>query len=253
MLLTFMKPKFEGLIKENIKQHTIRADKSSRWKVGNSIQFWNGNPRNVPAKHKPYQFGTGVCSRIEKIEFHWWKPEHKELYPNPFDDIENEDNETFTVTLSPIAGSNLGTITQYTVTISDDDSNSAPAVTLSENREVNTGATVNITATAADNENDPMTYLWQQTAGTSITLNNATNLTANFVAPTVEGDVVLSFTATDSKGLSSEASITLTVIAVPVALPTPTPITKEDKSSGSGSLGYLILTLTLVFIRRQYK
>ena len=167
------------------------------------------------------------------------------------DDIENEDNETFTVTLSPIAGSNLGTITQYTVTISDDDSNSAPAVTLSENREVNTGATVNITATAADNENDPMTYLWQQTAGTSITLNNATSLTANFVAPTVEGDVVLSFTATDSKGLSSEESITLTVIAVPVALPTPTP--KEDKSSGSGSLGYLILILTSVFIRRQYK
>ena len=27
MLLTFTKPKFEGLIKENIKQHTIRADK----------------------------------------------------------------------------------------------------------------------------------------------------------------------------------------------------------------------------------
>ena len=90
MLLTFMKPKFECLIKESIKEHTIRADKSNRWKVGNSIQFWNGNPRNVHAKNKPYQFGTGVCSRIEKIEFYWWKPENKELYPNPFDDAENE-------------------------------------------------------------------------------------------------------------------------------------------------------------------
>ena len=37
-----------------------------------------------------FRSGTGVCSRIEKIEFHWWKPENKELYPNPFDDIENE-------------------------------------------------------------------------------------------------------------------------------------------------------------------
>lgn len=72
MLLTFTKPKFEGLIKENIKQHTIRADKNNRWKVGNSIQFWNGNPRNVHAKNKPHQFGTGVCSRIEPIA----------IYPN---------------------------------------------------------------------------------------------------------------------------------------------------------------------------
>lgn len=70
MLLTFTKPKFDGLIKENIKQHTIRADKNNRWKVGNSIQFWIGNPRNVHAKNKPYQFGTGVCSRIEKIEIY---------------------------------------------------------------------------------------------------------------------------------------------------------------------------------------
>lgn len=67
MLLTFTKPKFEGLIKENIKQHTIRADKNNRWKVGNSIQFWNGNPRNVHSKNKPHQFGTGVCSRVETI------------------------------------------------------------------------------------------------------------------------------------------------------------------------------------------
>ena len=67
MLLTFTKPKFEGLIKENIKQHTIRADKNNRWKVGNSIQFWMGNPRNTHAKTKPYQFGKGVCSRIETI------------------------------------------------------------------------------------------------------------------------------------------------------------------------------------------
>lgn len=67
MLLTFTKPKFEGLIKENIKQHTIRADKNNRWKVGNSIQFWNGNPRNVHSKNKPHQFGTGICSRVENI------------------------------------------------------------------------------------------------------------------------------------------------------------------------------------------
>ena len=70
MLLTFSKPKFEGLIKENIKKHTIRADKNNRWKVGNTIQFWNGNPRNVHAKNKPHQFGSGFCERILPIEIY---------------------------------------------------------------------------------------------------------------------------------------------------------------------------------------
>lgn len=70
MLLTFTKPKFEDLIKENIKQHTIRADKNNRWKVGNTIQFWNGNPRNTNAKNKPHQFGTGVCCKVVPINIY---------------------------------------------------------------------------------------------------------------------------------------------------------------------------------------
>ena len=70
MLLTFTKPQFKDLIIQSIKQHTIRADKNNRWKVGNSIQFWMGNPRNTHAKTKPYQFGGGVCSRVETIFIH---------------------------------------------------------------------------------------------------------------------------------------------------------------------------------------
>ena len=67
MLLTFTKPQFEGLIKEKIKVHTIRADKANRWKVGTKIHFWLGNPRNTRGKNKPHQFGTGVVARIEPI------------------------------------------------------------------------------------------------------------------------------------------------------------------------------------------
>jgi hypothetical protein len=50
MLLTFTNPKFEKLIKERIKIHTIRADKRNRWQVGTKIHFWRGNPRNIRAK-----------------------------------------------------------------------------------------------------------------------------------------------------------------------------------------------------------
>lgn len=75
MLLTFTKPEFEDLIKDGIKKHTIRADKGNRWKVGNSIQFWRGNPRNTRGKVKPRQFGTGVASRVETIRMDFAIPE----------------------------------------------------------------------------------------------------------------------------------------------------------------------------------
>ena len=75
MLLTFTKTQFKDLIKNGIKQHTIREDKHNRWKVGNSIQFWLGDPRNVHAKNKPHQFGTGVCSRVETIRMDFAIPE----------------------------------------------------------------------------------------------------------------------------------------------------------------------------------
>jgi hypothetical protein len=68
MLLTFKEPKFEQLIKDCVKVHTIRVDKGNRWQVGKKIHFWRGNPRNTRGKQKPYQFGTGEVSRIEEIE-----------------------------------------------------------------------------------------------------------------------------------------------------------------------------------------
>ena len=68
MLLTFTKPQFKDLIKKGIKQHTIREDKHNRWKIGNSIQFWLGNPRNVHAKNKPHQFGEGIVREIAFIK-----------------------------------------------------------------------------------------------------------------------------------------------------------------------------------------
>lgn len=76
MLLTFTKPEFEDLIKDGIKKHTIRADKGNRWKVGNSIQFWRGNPRNTRGKVKPRQFGTGVASRVETIRMDFKADQH---------------------------------------------------------------------------------------------------------------------------------------------------------------------------------
>lgn len=67
MLLTFSRTEFSHRIKSGIKVHTIREDKHDRWKVGNKIHFWLGNPRNTRGKTKPYQFGVGEVSRVETI------------------------------------------------------------------------------------------------------------------------------------------------------------------------------------------
>jgi len=65
MILTFSNPQFVTRILEGAKIHTIRTDKTNRWKVGRKIQFWSGNPRNV--KNKPYQFTSGICTKTENI------------------------------------------------------------------------------------------------------------------------------------------------------------------------------------------
>lgn len=75
MLLTFSKTEFRNRIRSGIKVHTIRDDKHDRWKVGNKIHFWLGNPRNTRGKTKPYQFGVGQVSRVESIRMDFAIPE----------------------------------------------------------------------------------------------------------------------------------------------------------------------------------
>ena len=62
---------------------------------------------------------------------------------------------------------------------------------------------------------DTISYSWSQTAGMSVTLNNATTATADFMAPDAATGVpeVLSFqlTVTDAAGLSSTDEVTITV------------------------------------------
>ncbi|HOG36775.1 MAG TPA: ASCH domain-containing protein [Paludibacteraceae bacterium] len=68
MILTFSRDEFVEKIKNGTKTHTIREDKGNRWKVGKTIHFWRGNPRNV--KNNPYQFGTGKVADYAFIEIY---------------------------------------------------------------------------------------------------------------------------------------------------------------------------------------
>lgn len=156
-----------------------------------------------------------------------------------------EENEQVTLTLTSNNGSQLGANNKLVITIGDDESNTEPTVTLTEDFQVNTGQITTLSATVSDAENDPLTYQWAQVSGESITFSAATELTTTFNAPSNAGTIELSFTATDSKGKSGSKNITLTVVA-PV-----TTTTTDTSSSGGGSQSWL-LTLLLPLVWRKY-
>lgn len=63
MVLSF-KEQFKEPIIEGNKIHSIREDKTNRWKAGNKIHFATG------VRTKNYNcFKEGVCIRTQKIEF----------------------------------------------------------------------------------------------------------------------------------------------------------------------------------------
>ena len=73
MNLSFQ-PQFKNRILGGTKIHTIRADKTDRWKVGNTIHFCTG------LRTKEYNcFEIGECTRIDKI-----KIEHFEDFVNVY-------------------------------------------------------------------------------------------------------------------------------------------------------------------------
>ena len=81
---------------------------------------------------------------------------------------------------------------------------------------VNEGAGVLLAGSATDPENDALTYQWTQTAGPTVTLTNANTATANFVAPSVDGDTPLTFElrVTDTAGGFATDDVTVTVLDV---------------------------------------
>lgn len=166
------------------------------------------------------------------------------------DDIE-EPNEQFKVVLTSPAGNRLGTNAEITIIIADDDQNQAPSVTLTENFEVNTGQEVSLTAEASDIDNDEMTYLWEQTSGTAVTLTSSEELSAKFTAPSDAGTLVFKFTATDFRGASSDEELTVTVVEAPAPVPLPTvPTTNQSSGGGSTSLVTLFLLLLINSMRK---
>ena len=82
----------------------------------------------------------------------------------------------------------------------DTTSNDAPTVDAGSDRTVLRGDSVSLTGTANDPDGDSLTYLWEQTGGTSVSLTNAATLTVSFTAPGVAGTLTFRLTINDGNG-----------------------------------------------------
>jgi choice-of-anchor B domain-containing protein len=151
------------------------------------------------------------------------------------DDAEDEGDESFSVQLRSIDGSNIGPGSSLVVTVLDNERNTAPVLSVGDSRQVNAGQVVTLAVTAQDAENDSISYQWQQVSGTAVTLQNAQTATASFVAPSSNSSLVFAVIATDSRGAQNSAQLTISVVVQAQ--------TELNSSSGGGGLSFIWLLL----------
>jgi hypothetical protein len=93
------------------------------------------------------------------------------------------------------------------VTISADPSNSAPAVSAGPDIDVAEGEEVQLTSVASDDDDDPLTYSWEQIAGPAVELSDPTDPEPTFVAPDVSEDTEIKFRLTVSDGVNESSDV----------------------------------------------
>ncbi len=137
------------------------------------------------------------------------------------DDALDEDAETFTVTISGTlpAGFTLGNAST-TVTITDNDA--SPVLEPLTGQAVAVGEDVDLTASAADADNDPISYTWMRKDGeTEPALPDGTDLHAARLTftPTETGTYTMTVTASDGNDNTDTAEVVITVGAVTLDIP----------------------------------
>jgi choice-of-anchor B domain-containing protein len=161
------------------------------------------------------------------------------------DDNLTESEETIELRLTANGDAQVASANILIITIRDDESNLDPTAQAGEDAQYNVRQTVSLSGTGQDQDNDALSYLWSQVSGSNVTLQQANENNASFVAPNTASTLEFRLTVTDEFGAQSTDNIVITVVAAA------TPPASSD--SGGGSFSYLLLCIGMLCIYRRKK
>ena len=97
------------------------------------------------------------------------------------------------------------------------ESNQPPNAQAGPDQTVDVGENVTLSGSASDPDGTVQAYRWEQVDGPSVSLSNADQASASFVAPTVKGSQALTFrlTAVDDKNATATDDVVVTIVGAP--------------------------------------
>jgi len=117
------------------------------------------------------------------------------------------------------------------------ESNQPPNAQAGPDQRVDVGENVVLRGSASDPDGTVQAYRWEQVDGPSVSLSNADQASASFVAPTVKGSQVLTFrlTAVDDRDGTANDDVVVTIVGAPNQ-PPDAPAGPAQRAAGGGKV-----------------
>lgn len=156
---------------------------------------------------------------------------------NPSFTVPAASNVAQTMTFALVVSDGLASSLASAVTVTIP-TNAPPVVNAGPDATVNGGASVTLSGSGTDLENDPIAYNWSQSSGTPVTLAGAITLNPTFTAPakTANGQT-LTFALTGNDGNTTGQPDTVDITVAPNVGPTANP--GPQQVVGGGTIGTL--------------
>jgi hypothetical protein len=164
--------------------------------------------------------GTGQDPDSEEITFEWRQVGGEQVELSAVDEPE----PTF---IAPVVANGKVKVLVFELRVSDENGhpskditkvtvlpvNSPPVVNAGDDQDVDSGVLVSLSGSASDEDDEPLTTLWNQVEGPSVDLSTTTSLDTEFTAPKVALDTAFTFQliANDGQVDSEPDSVTITV------------------------------------------
>ena len=137
-----------------------------------------------------------------------------------------------------------------TVTVMINQVNKAPSVVINEHDvSVNETESLTLSPTVTEPDGDPVTYMWEQTSGPTVTLIDADKASVEVVMPEVASDSSIEIKLTISDGEYSKSVVTSIDIINVEPIQTAPPNQEKESSGGGGTMGWMLLLMIMISFR----